>query len=66
MTNLMDKVLDRLVPRATAAADTSFYQYCTGCAYVDAWDAIGRWKKLCHVVGGKTGCTGCQTFEIGC
>ncbi|MET9419433.1 hypothetical protein ABZY06_01670 [Streptomyces sp. NPDC006540] len=66
MFAMMDKVLDRLVPRATAHADTSFYKYCTGCTYVEVFDAIGRWQKLCHVVGGTTGCTTCQYFKVGC
>ncbi|MBM9620886.1 hypothetical protein ACFQ60_23250 [Streptomyces zhihengii] len=66
MTNLMDKVLDRLVPRATASADTSYYKNCDVCTYVEEYGHVGHWQKLCHVVGGKTGCTGCLYFSVGC
>ncbi|MGW6286277.1 hypothetical protein [Streptomyces sp. NPDC055107] len=66
MTNLMDKVLDRLVPRATAAADTSFYKNCDVCTYVAEYGHVGHWQKLCHVVGGRTSCGKCTYFRIGC
>ncbi|WP_217211871.1 hypothetical protein [Streptomyces sp. AC550_RSS872] len=66
MNTLMDKVLDRLVPKATASADTSFYKYCGGCGYIEIFDAVGRLKRLCHVVGGTSSCGPCNTFDIGC
>ncbi|TXS55693.1 hypothetical protein [Streptomyces sp. t39] len=66
MISLMDKVLDRLVPRATASADTSYYKNCGACSYFEAAQAVGHWQKLCHIVGGTTGCTGCIYFSVGC
>lgn len=51
---LGDRVLGKLVPKATAQADTSYYMtcFCYGTA---------RYQKLCHIVGGQTGCvSGCE------
>ncbi|MEU5342470.1 MULTISPECIES: hypothetical protein [unclassified Streptomyces] len=52
-----DRVLERLIPKATAQADTSFYQrcYCRG---------LEEYKKLCHVVGGTSSCSGCIYYAI--
>ncbi|MFD4137958.1 MULTISPECIES: hypothetical protein [unclassified Streptomyces] len=48
-----DRALERLVPSTTAQADTSFYKFCY-CTHNRAY------RKLCHIVGGTTGCTPCQ------
>ncbi|MEW2298787.1 hypothetical protein AB0958_02200 [Streptomyces sp. NPDC006655] len=63
MNALMDKVLDRLVPKATASADTSFYKNCTSCGYIEYLGVYGRLLKLCHVVGGVTSCGACNTID---
>ncbi|MET8333641.1 hypothetical protein ABZV14_06720 [Streptosporangium canum] len=51
---LGDRVLGKLVPKATAKADAYFYQTC--------WCyGTTRYQKLCYVVGGTTGCvSGCE------
>ncbi|MFF5208605.1 hypothetical protein [Streptosporangium sp. NPDC000396] len=46
---LGDRVLEKLVPKATAKADTYFYRTCY-------CDGINWYAKLCWVVGGQTGC----------
>lgn len=54
MGRLGDRVLERLVPKATAKADVSYWQtcYCTA-------DHV-KYIKYCHTVGGMTGCGACQ------
>ncbi|MGW2699575.1 hypothetical protein [Streptomyces sp. NPDC001340] len=66
MLSLMDKVLDRLVPKATASADTSYYKNCSACAYVEIFHAIMRKTQLCHVVGGHTSCGPCGEYLAFC
>ncbi|MDP9865772.1 MULTISPECIES: hypothetical protein [Streptosporangium] len=51
---LGDRLLEKLVPKATAKADTYYYMhcYCYGTT---------RYQKLCWIVGGQTGCvSGCE------
>ncbi|MFF5208844.1 hypothetical protein [Streptosporangium sp. NPDC000396] len=61
MTGLLgrlgDRVLEKLVPKAAAKADTSWEEYCY-CR--NMW----RYKKWCHVVGGTSGCSPCQAYEV--
>jgi hypothetical protein len=52
-----DRMLDRLVPKATAKADTSFYKRCYCRPPADV-------MKLCHVVGGISACGPCDTYFI--
>ena len=61
VTTLADRLLDRLAPKASAKADTSYYEYC----YCTAdWRAIYR---LCHVVGGTHSCGSCNNVRaVGC
>ncbi|MFC8195726.1 hypothetical protein ACFUTV_10010 [Streptomyces sp. NPDC057298] len=66
MFALMDKLLERVVPKATASADTSYYKYCGACGYVPAFDNVARLKRQCHVVGGTTSCGPCNLWDIGC
>ncbi|MEV1004168.1 hypothetical protein [Nonomuraea sp. NPDC050202] len=56
---LGDRVLERLVPRATAKADTSYYKRCA--CYTSP---VVEVMKLCHVVGGTSGCTGCIYYFL--
>ncbi|MFI1485835.1 hypothetical protein [Streptomyces sp. NPDC020747] len=62
----MDKMLDRLVPKATASADTSFWKKCSSCGYIDVIGSVGHMVKLCHVVGGVSSCGPCNSFQVGC
>ncbi|MEJ8634326.1 hypothetical protein ABZY19_02620 [Streptomyces sp. NPDC006475] len=58
---LGDRVLERLVPKSAASADTTFYEYCY---CTPDWRRIYR---LCHVVGGRTSCGKCENVRaIGC
>jgi hypothetical protein len=57
LERLGDRVLQRLVPKATAKADTSYYVTCSCKNMV-------RKRKLCHVVGGTSGCTGCTYIDV--
>ncbi|KAB8195900.1 hypothetical protein FH608_010450 [Nonomuraea phyllanthi] len=63
MTTLLrgfgDRVLERLVPKATAKADVSYYKRCA--CYSDPPVEV---MKLCHVVGGTSGCTGCDFYFL--
>ncbi|WP_326822958.1 hypothetical protein OHA77_40755 [Streptosporangium sp. NBC_01639] len=50
---LGDHLLEKLVPKATAKADASYWQTC-------ACYGTTRYAKLCYVVGGISGCAdGC-------
>lgn len=61
LSKVADRVLERFVPKASASADTSWWEYC----YCTAdWRKIYR---LCHVVGGRTSCGKCDNVRsIGC
>lgn len=61
LSKVADRVLERFVPKASASADTSWWEYC----YCTAdWRKIYR---LCHVVGGRTSCGKCENVRyIGC
>ncbi|MEH1166254.1 hypothetical protein V6V47_12790 [Micromonospora sp. CPCC 205539] len=50
--NLGDRMLERLVPKATAKADVSWYRQCYCSNHV-------AYIQLCHTVGGMTGCGTC-------
>ncbi|AWS43111.1 hypothetical protein [Streptosporangium sp. 'caverna'] len=54
---LGDRVLARLVPKATAKADTSYYAHCY-CR------ERSKFRKLCFVVGGTTGCGACTAYAL--
>ncbi|MGW3562308.1 hypothetical protein ACWDSL_00110 [Streptomyces sp. NPDC000941] len=66
MFALMDKVLERLVPKATASADVSYYKKCGSCGWVDAFGNYAQLKRLCHVVGGTSSCGPCEYWDIPC
>ncbi|MGW7268693.1 hypothetical protein [Streptomyces sp. NPDC054842] len=61
LSKVADRVLERFVPKASASADTSWWEYC----YCTAdWRKIYR---LCHVVGGRSSCGRCENVRyIGC
>ncbi|GLZ79270.1 hypothetical protein Afil01_40770 [Actinorhabdospora filicis] len=61
-----DSVLGRLVPKASASADTSWTEWCGPCQWIDAFGNYARPFKTCHVVGGTSGCTPCNTLRVGC
>jgi hypothetical protein len=52
---LGDRVLARLVPKATAKADSSYYSFCY-CR------ERSKSRKLCHIVGGTTACGPCIAY----
>jgi hypothetical protein len=47
-----DQMLERLVPKATAKADSDYWTpcYCSGGV---------KWIKRCHIVGGTKSCEPC-------
>ncbi|MEV6398956.1 hypothetical protein AB0M39_29935 [Streptomyces sp. NPDC051907] len=55
---LGDRVLERLVPKATAQADTSWTERCYCIS-----ERRARFRT-CHVVGGTSGCTPCNIERI--
>jgi hypothetical protein len=58
---LGDRLLERLAPKATAKADTTWYEYCY---CTSDWRAIHR---ICHAVGGTSSCGPCNHVRyIGC
>ncbi|GAA3654979.1 hypothetical protein GCM10022224_017580 [Nonomuraea antimicrobica] len=57
LERLGDRVLEMLVPKATAKADSSYYVTCSCSQMV-------RKRKLCHVVGGTSGCTACIYTDV--
>ncbi|MDP9844059.1 hypothetical protein [Streptosporangium lutulentum] len=52
LARLGDRVLEKLAPKATAKADTSYYEACY-CR------ERTKYRKLCHVVGGRSSCGPC-------
>ncbi|MBB6346448.1 hypothetical protein ACWGH8_13925 [Nonomuraea muscovyensis] len=54
-----DRLLERLVPSATARADTTFREYCY-CRYTY------KHYRTCHVVGGTTSCGLCYSVSATC
>lgn len=56
---LGDRLLQRLVPNLTASADSSWYVTCY-CIKPSGPLPAYRKRKLCHVVGGISSCSGCD------
>jgi hypothetical protein len=61
LTKLGDRLLDQLAPKASAKADTTWYEYCY---CTSDWRKI---YKICHTVGGISTCGPCDHVRsIGC
>lgn len=58
-----DRVLEVLVPKTTAKADTSFWSRCY-CGTLEG--TTYRYERYCNVVGGHSSCGPCELRGIGC
>ncbi|GLZ78591.1 hypothetical protein Afil01_33980 [Actinorhabdospora filicis] len=66
MTKLLnkaaDKILDRLIPKSTASADTTWNEWCASCRWSGHGDRLTRPYRVCYVVGGRSGCGTCNNW----